>query len=185
MLRGSPIDTTKDHHHMTDTYPGHIPATDLAALLNNDGHKQSSFLPKLHKLVAKHAVTTIDIATGTIAHHPRHGKITIISAHPTTTGHVIIAVPRDSSVDGVELHTVYAHELTTDQPPLPSKLTTRQHYRQAPIGTRVTVTAGDSAGISYTKKGPSHWAAGHMYAELGDDAMTQFCTILDTPDTDQ
>lgn len=165
---------------MTDTHPGHIPATDLAALLNNNGHKRADFVRDLHRLVATHAITTVNIATGATAHHPDHGQITIISAHPTTTGHVTIAVPHDSNDDGVKTVTVYAHELTPERPPLPSKLTTRQHYQQAPIGTRVTVTAGDGMGLTYTKKAPSYWTAGYLNPELDDETIAQFCTILNT-----
>lgn len=178
MCRGSPIDTTKDQDPMTDTHPGHIPATELAALLNDNGHKRADFLPSLHKLVATHAITTTNIATGDTAHHPRHGQITIISAHPTATGHVTIAVPHDGRADGTELHNVYAHELTTDSPQLPNKLTTRQHYQQAPIGTRVTVTAGDNTGITYTKRVPGYWSSAYMYAELDDASMAELFTQL-------
>lgn len=172
----NPLTPPKDRDRMTDTHPGHIPATDLADLLNNEGHKRADFVRDLHRLVAKHAITTVKIATGATAHHPAHGHITIISAHPTTTGHVTIAAPHEARADGTELHTVYAHELTTDRPPTPKYFTTRQHYQQAPIGTRATVVAGDTTGITYTKKGPGYWSAGHMYEDLDDANMAELIT---------
>lgn len=167
------------------THPNHIPVDELAALLNHDGHKRADFVRDLHMLVAAHATITVDIATGATAYHPDHGDITIVSAHPTRTGHVTIAAPHASNDDGVKTVTVYAHELTPERPPLPSKLTTRQHYQQAPIGTSVLVITDVDRGLTYTKKGPSYWTAGFMYPELDDDSMTQFDTILDAPDTDE
>lgn len=163
------------------THPDHIPVDELAALLNHDGHKRADFVRDLHMLVAAHATLAVDIATGATAYHPDHGDITIISARPTRTGHVTIAVPHASNDDGVETATVYAHELTPERPPLPAKLTTRQHYRQAPIGTAVTITAGDSGGVIYTKKGPNYWVSGWRgHAERTDSDMTDLLTILHT-----